>query len=48
MPAKFLAAWLPWKGQAISLFETQIDRLDSDPEAILHLRQHLEETKNQA
>jgi ferritin-like metal-binding protein YciE len=46
-----LAAWLrdahAMEGQLISLLETQIDRLDSDPEAIPHLRQHLEETKNQ-
>ena len=46
-----LAAWLrdahAMEGQAITLLETQIDRLQSYPEAIPRLKQHLEETKDQ-
>ena len=35
------------EGQAITLLETQIERLESYPEALPRLRQHLEETKDQ-
>jgi ferritin-like metal-binding protein YciE len=46
-----LAAWLrdahAMEGQAITLLETQINRLDSYPEALPRLRSHLEETKDQ-
>ena len=43
-----LAAWLrdahAMEGQAIKLLETQIERLESYPEALPRLRQHLDET----
>jgi ferritin-like metal-binding protein YciE len=46
-----LAAWLrdahAMEGQAVSLLETQIQRLDSYPEALPRLRDHLAETKDQ-
>jgi ferritin-like metal-binding protein YciE len=46
-----LAAWLrdahAMEGQAITLLETQIGRLESYPEAIPRLREHLAETKDQ-
>ena len=46
-----LASWLrdahAMEGQAITLLETQIDRLKNYPEALPRLRQHLEETKEQ-
>jgi len=46
-----LAAWLrdahAMEGQAITLLETQIERLDSYPEALPQLKRHLEETKTQ-
>jgi ferritin-like metal-binding protein YciE len=46
-----LAAWLrdahAMEGQAITLLETQIDRLESYPETVPRLRQHLAETKDQ-
>jgi len=46
-----LAAWLrdahAMEGQAISLLETQIQRLESYPEALPRLREHLAETKQQ-
>jgi ferritin-like metal-binding protein YciE len=46
-----LAAWLrdahAMEGQAITLLETQIDRLESYPEAIPRLKQHLAETRDQ-
>jgi ferritin-like metal-binding protein YciE len=46
-----LAAWLrdvhAMEGQAITLLETQIQRLESYPDAIPMLRRHLEETRQQ-
>jgi ferritin-like metal-binding protein YciE len=46
-----LTAWLrdahAMEGQAITLLETQIERLESYPEAIPRLKQHLEETRDQ-
>lgn len=46
-----LANWLrhahAMEGQAATLLEAQIDRLESYPEALPRLRQHLEETKRQ-
>src|SRR4051794_7042852 len=46
-----LSAWLrdahAMEGQAITLLETQIGRLESYPEAIPRLREHLAETKDQ-
>jgi len=45
-----LAAWLrdahAMETQAITLLETQLKRLESYPEALPRLRQHLEETKD--
>lgn len=35
------------EGQAITLLETQIDRLQNYPEAIPRLKQHLDETRDQ-
>jgi ferritin-like metal-binding protein YciE len=35
------------EGQAITLLETQISRLESYPEAVPRLQQHLEETRDQ-
>jgi ferritin-like metal-binding protein YciE len=50
-PRESLTAWLrdahAMEGQAITLLETQIERLESYPEALPRLRQHLEETKDQ-
>jgi ferritin-like metal-binding protein YciE len=50
-PKDSLAAWLrdahAMEGQAITLLETQIERLESYPEALPRLRQHLSETKDQ-
>lgn len=50
-PRESLAAWLrdahAMEGQAITLLETQIQRLENYPEAVPRLRQHLEETKDQ-
>lgn len=50
-PRESLASWLrdahAMEGQAITLLETQIERLESYPEALPRLRQHLEETKDQ-
>lgn len=46
-----LVAWLrdahAMEGQAITLLETQIQRLESYPEALPRLQQHLDETKQQ-
>jgi ferritin-like metal-binding protein YciE len=46
-----LAAWLrdahAMEGQAITLLETQIGRLESYPEAVPRLKQHLQETRDQ-
>ena len=46
-----LPAWLrdahAMEGQAITLLDTQIKRLESYPEALPRLQQHLEETKQQ-
>ncbi len=46
-----LAAWLrdahAMENQAITLLEAQINRLESYPEALPRLRQHLEETRQQ-
>ncbi len=50
-PRDNLVAWLrdayAMEGQATQLLESQIQRLDSYPEAQPRLRQHLEETKQQ-
>jgi ferritin-like metal-binding protein YciE len=50
-PRENLAAWLrdahAMEGQAITLLRTQIDRLESYPEAVPRLREHLRETEQQ-
>ncbi len=50
-PRESLAAWLrdahAMEGQAETLLQTQIDRLENYPEALPRLRSHLEETKQQ-
>jgi ferritin-like metal-binding protein YciE len=50
-PRENLISWLrdayAMEGQAISLLQAQIDRLDHYPEALPRLRQHLEETREQ-
>lgn len=50
-PRDNLITWLrdahAMEGQAISLLETQIQRLEDYPEALPRLRQHLEETRRQ-
>ncbi len=50
-PRENLEAWLrdayAMEGQAVTLLETQIERLDHYPQAIPRLRQHPEETRAQ-
>jgi ferritin-like metal-binding protein YciE len=50
-PRENLISWLrdayAMEGQAISLLETQIDRLENYPEALPRLREHLRETREQ-